>query len=166
MTWFDLGVIVILGLSTASGFYNGFIKEVLSLVNLIVAFSVANNYGPELLVLIGSWEWVQALSPSLQVLSACAIAFFMTLVFGAIFITLMVRFVEVIGLGLIDQWLGTIFGFGRGILIVLMFVMAAGFTHLPNLPFWREAASSPLAVQLLVSLKPYMPIRFAEKVLY
>ncbi len=165
MTYFDFGVLIILVLSTLSGVLHGFIKEILSLVNLVVAFIVANNFGPEFLIFM-DWNWVQALNPSLQILVACAFAFFMTLSFGAIFIMLMVRVVEVIGLGLIDQWLGAIFGLGRGVLIVLMLVMAAGYTHLPNLPFWREAAFSPLAVQLLVTLKPYMPKNFAEKVLY
>ena len=166
MTLFDWGVIVVLLLSIASGYYHGFIKEILSLVNLIIAFVVANNYGSEFLLLMSSWEWVQNLNDSMQLLVASAFAFFMTLVFGALFIMIMVRFVEVIGLGLIDKWLGTIFGFGRGILIVLMLIMAAGFTHLPELPFWRDAVFSHTLVQLLVDIKPYMPEHFAEKVLY
>ena len=52
---------------------------------------------------------------------------------------LLSKLVSSVGLGLIDRILGAVFGFARGMLIVLFIVIAAGFTALPQQSFWQQA---------------------------
>lgn len=163
MTIFDYVAITIVVLSMILGGFRGMVKEVLSLVNLVLAFWVANQYGGELVVYM---EWADGLSPAMKALVGCAAAFFGMILTGAIVIGLLGRIVSAAGLGFADRGLGLAFGVGRGVLIVLILVTAAGFTSLPSKPFWREATLSPYAVDAIKQLKPHLPESVAKWVRY
>jgi membrane protein required for colicin V production len=61
------------------------------------------------------------------------------------------------GLGLADRFLGSLFGLVRGLLAVLLIVLAAGLTALPQEPFWRKAVlSGPLEIAAMMAI-PWLP---------
>ncbi|NJM32364.1 MAG: CvpA family protein [Limnobacter sp.] len=163
MTSFDYLLLTLLVLSAILGGMRGLVKEVLSLVNLVFAFWVANRYGGTLVVYL---DWAASLSPSMKALLGCAAAFFGSLVVGAIFIRLLTGIVQAAGLSFLDRGLGVLFGFGRGVFIVLLLVVAAGFTSLPQKQFWQESRFAPLAVQTVKEVKPYLPYEVARWVRY
>ncbi|MDX1669181.1 MAG: CvpA family protein [Limnobacter sp.] len=163
MTWFDYLVIGIVLLSMILGGFRGMVKEVFSLANLLLAFWVANRYGGDLVVYM---DWASELSPAMKALLGCATAFFGVLVVGAILIALLSRILSAAGLGLADRGMGLVFGVGRGLAIVFILVIAAGFTSLPSKPFWQEAALSEHFVQFLVQSKPHLPEVVAKWILY
>lgn len=163
MTLFDYTVIVIVLLSMILGGFRGMVKEVFSLANLILAFWVANRYGGELIVYM---DWAESLSPAMRALLGCAAAFFGVLVIGAIIIALLSRIMSAAGLGLADRGMGLVFGVGRGVLIVFILVIAAGFTSLPAEPFWRDAMLAEHFVNALVDGKPHLPEPVAKWILY
>ena len=163
MTLFDYLAIAIVFLSMVLGGFRGMVKEVFSLANLILAFWVANRFGGDLVVYM---DWAEGLSPAMKALLGCAVACLGVLVVGGIVIALLSRIMTAAGLGFADRGMGLAFGIGRGVLIVLILVTAAGFTSLPSKPFWREAALSPIAVDAIVELKPHLPETVAKWVRY
>lgn len=162
-TLFDYLVVAIVGLSLVLGLFRGMVKEVLSLVNWAVAFYVANNYGDQLIVYL---DWTETLSPAMKALVGCAAAFFASMIVGAIIIGLLGRIVSAAGLGFMDRGLGGVFGLGRGVIVVLTLVTAAGFTSLPKQPFWRDAVLSPYAMDAMREIKPHLPESVAKWVRY
>lgn len=163
MTIFDYVVIAIVVLSVILGMFRGMVKEVLSLANLVIAFWLANKYGADLVVYM---DWAESLNPPMKALLACAVAFFASLLIGTILISLLGKIVAAAGLGFADRGLGGLFGLARGLFIVLVLVTGAGFTSLPEQPFWRNAMLSPLAVDAMREIKPHLPQSVAKWVRY
>ena len=163
MTIFDYIVIAVVVLSVILGLFRGMVKEVLSLANWVLAFWVANRYGADLAVYM---DWAESLSPPMKALIGCAAAFFATMLVGAILISLLGKIVAAAGLGFADRGLGATFGFARGLFIVLVLVTGAGFTSLPEQPFWRNAMLSPLAEDAMREIKPHLPESVAKWVRY
>ena len=58
------------------------------------------------------------------------------------------------------------FGLVRGVVIVLFLVVLAGFSALPQQPFWRHAMLAPLAERSVRAIKPYLPHTWARYVRY
>lgn len=163
LTLFDYLVMAVVGLSFLLGLFRGMVKEVLSLVNWALAFYVANNYGDQLIVYL---DWTETLSPAMKALVGCAAAFLASMIMGAVIIGLLGRIISAAGLGFMDRGLGGVFGLGRGVVIVLTLVTAAGFTSLPKQPFWRDAVLSPYAVDAMREIKPHLPESVAKWVRY
>lgn len=163
MTLFDYVVIAIVVLSVILGLFRGMVKEVLSLANWVLAFWIANRYGAELAVYM---DWAESLTPPMKALIGCAAAFFASMIVGAILISLLGKIVAAAGLGFADRGLGGTFGFARGLFIVLVLVTAAGFTSLPEQPFWQDATLSPLTMDAMREIKPHLPESVAKWVRY
>jgi membrane protein required for colicin V production len=68
------------------------------------------------------------------------------------------------GLSFVDRGLGSVFGFARGMLIVLVAVLICGMTAIPQQPFWKDAILSPFAESAARSVKPFLPGEFARHV--
>lgn len=163
MTAFDYIVIAILAVSVLLGFARGMVKEVLALANLLIAFWVANKYGGDLVVY---FDWASGLSDPMKALLGVATAFIACMIVGAILIALLGRLVSALGLGFFDRGMGALFGVARGLVIVMVLVTAAGYTSLPEQPFWQEASLSPMAVDAVREIKPHLPGDVAKWVRY
>ena len=115
---FDWFVVVVVSVSMLVSLWRGFAREALSLAGWIVAFVLANLFAVEVAALLSSFidnitgRYIIAWSLLfLLVLLACGVA---AKVFS--------RAVRASGLGLLDRLLGTVFGFLRGLLVVMAIV--------------------------------------------
>ena len=61
------------------------------------------------------------------------------------------------GLTPADHGLGAVFGLARGILFVLILVTLAGFTPLPDEPWWKNAMFSKQVVGVVQQIKSRVP---------
>jgi len=59
-----------------------------------------------------------------------------------------------------------VFGFVRGLVIVLVAVLIAGLTPLPREVFWREAALSGPFETVALALRPYLPAGLGDRIKY
>lgn len=153
MTSFDYLVLTALGLSAILGLLRGIIKEVLSLVAYAVAFIAAIWWAPRLSF------WASGLIENDLLRSAVAYALVficVLLLMGLLNITLAAA-ISRTGLSPADHGLGAIFGFLRGILVVLVLVTLAGYTELPEEPWWQEARLSSAAVRAVQQIKQALP---------
>ena len=160
MTIFDYLVIFVLIASIVIGTVRGLVKEVLSLAGWIIAFVVANAYGPWLADMLP--EAVPG--PVVRLIVA-----FIALFIGArILVALLAMLIDALltagGLSLADRGLGSLFGLGRGIVIVLAGVILAGMTSMPKQDFWKNALLSPAAESGVRSVKPFLPAEMAQHV--
>ena len=160
LTGFDYAVLVIVGLSLLIGLLRGAVKEVLSLAGWVAAFLVANAFAGYLAVNLTPLTS----NPALRTVAAYGVLFFATLL---LFMLLKIAFSELIkamGLGGVDRLLGLFVGAARGVLIVLITVLAAGMTTLPQEPFWRSAVSAAWFEILAVTVRPWLPGEIARRI--
>lgn len=161
LTAFDYAVLSVIGLSALRGAWRGLIAEAFGLIGWIAAFLIACHYvGQVALYIPADWpggvvtQWVVAFA--LLMIGVVLVAGVMN--------ALLSRFVQVTGFGGIDRSLGLIFGFVRGLLLVLLFAILAGLTELPRQDFWRAALLRPWVERGVHALKPQLPPKLAAYV--
>ncbi|MGW8393747.1 CvpA family protein [Pseudoduganella sp. HUAS MS19] len=160
MTIFDYLVIFVLIASIVISTMRGLVKEVLSLAGWIVAFVVANAYGPWLAPMLP-----EALPGAVVRLIVAFIALFIGVLILMALLTMAINaLIEAGGLSFADRSLGALFGFGRGIVIVLVGVILCGMTSMPKQEFWQNALLSPMAESGVRTVKPFLPAAMAQHV--
>ncbi|MEQ9396736.1 CvpA family protein [Haliea sp.] len=117
-TWVDWVVVAIVALSTLLSLLRGFTREALSLLGWIAAFVIAYVFAGEL---------ASRMTGLVSNITARYITAWLLLLVGVLLVTgllsmLMAQMVRATGLGTLDRLLGTIFGFARGVIIVLVLV--------------------------------------------
>ena len=61
------------------------------------------------------------------------------------------------GLTPADHGLGAVFGLARGVLFILILVTLAGFTPIPQEPWWKNAMFSKQVVGVVQQIKARLP---------
>lgn len=118
LTWVDWAIAAIVGLSTLVSLWRGFTREALSLLGWVAAFIAANLFASE--VASGLTDFISNVTA--RYIAAWLIVFIAVLVLVGLVATLMSQAVRATGLGPTDRLLGTIFGFARGVVIVMVLV--------------------------------------------
>jgi len=113
----DWLIIVVLSLSTLLSLWRGFAREAMSLAGWVAAYVIANLFVDELASLLGDW----IVNITGRYVVAYAMLFVGTLVIAGILAKLAKQLVKVSGLTVLDRLLGTVFGFARGVILVLVF---------------------------------------------
>ncbi|MDU0810700.1 MAG: CvpA family protein [Burkholderia sp.] len=154
LTIFDYTVLVVIALSSLRGAWLGFTSEVFYLIGWIIGFIVANRYSLILMPYIPA-DWPGG------ILTQWGISFFL-IVIGVLFIirvssAMLYQIVQITGFVGIDRCLGMIFGMIRGVLLVIILVIAAGFTELPRQSFWHNALLLPYVDRGVNVLKNFLP---------
>jgi membrane protein required for colicin V production len=160
MTWFDYAVLGVIGLSMLVGVIRGFVRETLSLVGWIAAAVLASMFAGQ----VAEWLPASVNSPAVRVAMAFVIVFLAVILLAAVAGWMLSNLIKAAGLGLADRVLGSMFGFVRGMLIVLVCVMLCGLTKVPKEDFWRQAALSGPLETAVIAAKPWLPQELAKRV--
>jgi membrane protein required for colicin V production len=153
VTIFDYLVLFVLICSVIVSTLRGLVREVLSLLGWLVGLFVANAYGEQLAVL---------LPDAVPGKAARLIVAFIVLFIGVKLLTALLgmalgAMVKESGISAVDRGLGAVFGFGRGLVIILAAVLMCGMTAIPQQPFWKNAMFSPAAESAARAVKPFLP---------
>jgi membrane protein required for colicin V production len=160
MTGFDFALIGIILLSTILGAWRGLVYEVLTLIGWPLAFIISNRlYGKVELKLPIDQELVRIIVAYLAI-------FFVVLLIWGLLIWVLAHLVQMTGLSVFDEFLGSLFGFLRGLLIVLVMVWLAGLTTIPERPFWRNAKFSHKMQEIAMQTKIFLPENIAARIQY
>lgn len=145
MNWADWAIVIVLTLSSVISLARGFIKEALSLVIWIVALVVANVFSNRLEIFL-----VNAIStPSLRAMAAFLLVFIGVLLIGALLNFLIGLIVKATGLSGTDRLIGMLFGFVRGLLIVMIFLIyVPNYVAINKDPWFQQS-------QLIPYFSPY-----------
>ena len=121
LNWIDWVVLGILTFSTLLSLWRGFAKEALSLAAWILAFVAARLFAdPVASAMSGIVD-----NETARYIAACIIIFVGVLVAGTILNAIIAKLIKLSGLSLLDRLLGTVFGFARGLIIILVIVFVA-----------------------------------------
>ncbi|HPF72164.1 MAG: CvpA family protein [Rhodanobacteraceae bacterium] len=160
LTWLDITLLVILGLSTLVGLWRGFLVEVSSIVVWVAAFWLAFTYGEQLAPLFeGHVE-----APSARLMLGYALLFVLALIVGGLTTWLLGKLVKSTGLSGTDRLLGMLFGIARGALLGCVLVLLFGFTPMPGDDWWRQSRLLPYYESGAEWMRGWLPEQVAKHV--
>jgi membrane protein required for colicin V production len=162
MVWVDYLIIGIILISAVISIIRGFVKEVFSLITWIVAFWVAILFYSHLSTLLANYIE----TPSIRLFLAFFTLFAVTLILGALVNHVISSMVEKTGLTGTDRALGVVFGLLRGVAIVIVLVLGAGATPMPNDVWWQQSLLLEHFVELANSIKVLLPDDIAQHIHY
>ena len=116
--WVVLSIVVVVTLSTLVSLWRGFAREAISLAGWVLAFVVANLFVDQLAAqLAGLVNNITG-----RYVLAYVVLFVATLMLAGITGILAAKLMMVTGLSILDRVLGTVFGFARGVILILVLV--------------------------------------------
>ncbi|MDB5808375.1 MAG: Colicin production protein [Betaproteobacteria bacterium] len=162
MTWVDYAVIAIVGLSILLSVIHGLVREIMSLASWVMAFLVAQLYAGEVAALLPA----ALTNGSLRLLAGFLAVFLAVLIIMTLVAMAISGLLKTAGLGFADRALGAVFGFMRGLAIVMIAVLLSGLTALPRQAAWRNAIFTEPLVILANWTKVWLPDDMAKHINY
>lgn len=153
MDWPDYVILAIIALSVLVGFFRGFLREAMGLAIWAAAFWIAFTFVDRLTPYLENGVEL----PSARTAIAFAILFFAALVIGGLISWLIGQMVEKTGLSGTDRLLGGVFGIVRGLALVVLLILFAGFTPLPKDPWWQDSQLIPRVLPLAEWATGFIP---------
>lgn len=160
MTALDIGVLVIVALSALLGLVRGAAKEILSLLAWVIAYLIAKMFADS----ATHWIPAQLTNPQLRHAAGFMLVFIVVMVLAMLSSMLLSASLKAIGLGLLDRLLGMLFGTLRGLAVVLILVLVAGITSLPQTRMWRLSLFAPYLVKTALVAEPWLPDDFVKHI--
>ncbi len=151
MTVVDVVVIFVIVLSALFGVLRGFVKEAISLVKWVLATWIAATFAPKLSLLL-PFE-----SEAVNQATAFALFFICVFIIGALVTHLIVQFVKKTGLSGADRVFGLLFGFLRGGVIIVIFVVIGQKVSLSTQQWWQDSTMLTRFENVAIALHDYVP---------
>ena len=162
MTIFDFVVLIIFAVSISISVVRGIVRESLSLAGWVIAYMVAKAFAKDFVSMLP----LSITGDSLRVLISFSALFLSVLLVMSLITILASALVKTVGLGSVDRLFGAFFGLARGLLAVLLLVLLAGLTTLPQEPFWQKALlSKPLEAGVIMTM-PWLPQDLSKRINY
>jgi len=159
MTAFDWAIVALFFLSVVLAYLRGFTRQVIALFSWVLGFVAALTLAPPLGNLLPDF----AGNPTLRYLIAFGAIMIAALLLGALIAWPLRDLLHMSGMGFLDRFLGGLFGIVRGVVVVLALMLVAGLTTLPRHDWWQNSLLAPVLVGLAVSLKPWLPPEWSER---
>jgi membrane protein required for colicin V production len=153
MLWVDYLILGIVLVSAIIGLFRGFFREVISLAAWVAAFLVAIYLSDPASRLLES----SIATPSLRKAVAGTGLFVLVLLLGGIVSYLVGKLVSGSGLAGTDRAVGSVFGVVRGAVLVIILMLLAALTPMPQDPWWRESKLIPHLEPYAVWVKNLLP---------
>lgn len=136
----DLLILAVLALSMLFGLLRGFVSEVVALASWVAAFWVAWAFGDQ----VAPWYAGWLREPAARLAAGYVTCFLGVLIVGAALGWVLQKMVRTGGLSGGDRLLGMVFGFARGLLLIVAVVLVLGFTAVPRKSaWWRQSLLLP-----------------------
>ncbi|RYF15115.1 MAG: CvpA family protein [Comamonadaceae bacterium] len=158
MATLDWLIAAVLAASVLLGLWRGLVFEVLSVLNWLAAFVLAQWLAPRaaaLMPLGGAGE-------PLRYAAGFVVVFIAALFAGGLVAWLTKKLVEAVGLRPVDRALGGLFGLVRGLVAVLALAVVVNLTGLRSGTWWTESVTAGVATAALRGLKPVVPESFGS----
>lgn len=162
MTVFDYAALIILVLSITLSVIRGLVREVLALVAWVVAFVAANLFSGQLASLLPD----EIPGVELRLVAGFAGVFLVALLLMSLLAMATSYLVKSAGLEVEDRLFGALFGFTRGLIVIVVLVLLAGLTSLPKEKTWREAVFSAPLEAIAVQVRQWLPTELSRRIRY
>jgi len=152
----DWVVVMLLAASVLLGLWRGLVYEVLSFLNWVAAFVLAQWLAPRAAAMMPLGRAGEAFQ-----YAAGFIAVFIGALFaGGLLCWAISKLVAAVGLRPVDRVLGGAFGLVRGVVAVLAIALVTHLAGLDRRLWWKESRTAGVATAALRGLKPVVPGRF------
>ncbi|AOV17363.1 colicin V production CvpA [Acidihalobacter aeolianus] len=158
----DILIVAIMVVSVIVSLFRGFVRESLSLATWALAIWLALEFSDRLAAILPGAIHSQIL----RLWVAFGLLFIITLVLGALFNNLAAQLIKRTGLSGTDRALGVFFGLVRGALLVILLVLLAGLTTLPQENWWHHSYLLEHFQRVAIWLRGYLPPRLADQISY
>ena len=155
LDWIFLAVLLI---SLIVGAWRGLVYELLSVVNWIAAFVLAQWFAP----VAAQWLPMASATEVVRYAAGFVLVFIVALFAGGLLAFLISKLVAAVGLRPIDRVLGAAFGLVRGVVLLLAFAVVFGMTPMVKGPLWQDSMGARIATVALQGLKPVLPQEFGK----
>ena len=135
----DIIILVAIAISVVVGIVRGFVKEAISIAALLVAIWAALYFGPA----VGNVSDAWLSSQELQAWVGRIIVFGVVLALGGLLGWGISKLVHLSALSGVDRFMGSLFGAGRGILLVAVAVIGGQFAGFNNDQWWLQSRLVP-----------------------
>lgn len=160
MSEVDLVIVFVIALSAIISFMRGFYREFMSLCTWVVAITVTLVFTSRFSVLLPIDE-VQ--SPQARATISALGLFFGTLFMGGLISWVFARVVSRSKTGKLDRFIGVGFGVVRGVIIVVLLVLAANLVpELKQETWWRNSAALPHLQKVAETIHAKLPEGIAQ----
>ena len=158
----DYLILATLGISMVAALMRGFVSEVMSLAVWALALWISATTSG-----VFAGNFLSGIEqPAVRLGGAYISIFMLVLVLGGMLTWVIRRIVWKTGLSSTDRWLGALFGFMRGLLIVFAVVIFAGFTAIPKQPMWQQSVLLPSVQTAALGLSQYLPLSVRSFIRY
>ena len=148
----------VLAISLMVGAWRGLVYELLSLVNWIAAFVLAQWLAPD----VAHYLPVSNATEVVRYGAGFVVVFVVALFAGGLLAFGVRKLVEAVGLRPVDRVLGAAFGLARGTVVLLALAVVAGMTPVVKSPWWQESTGAGVTTVALKGLKPVLPEDFGK----
>jgi membrane protein required for colicin V production len=153
MTVVDVVIIFVICLSTLFSLLRGFVKEAISLASWLLAIWLATSFSGRLAEILPASIESEAVRQSV----GFGVLFVLTLMVGSLVNYLVAGVVKKTGLSGADRVFGMFFGFLRGAMIILVFVVVGGMTPIPQQSWWQSSILLERFARVAVELQDFLP---------
>ena len=160
MNWADYLIILIIVVSALISLWRGFLREVVSLITWVVGFWVALRFASQ----VGD-AFKVIHNPSARMIVGFVILFVAILIVGMLINLLIGKLMAHAGASVSDRSLGVIFGLVRGVVVIAVLVIVAGFTTLPKNHWWHESRLIPYAEATAGWMRGLLPQPVADEMM-
>ena len=156
MQFVDLAIIIIVFISSLFGLQRGFVKELLSVVFLLLSSILALKYGGD----FGSslLSWVDSIS--FRFWSGVILLFFIFLFLGSLLNWGISKLIKMSLINGINRFLGMIFGFLRGCVLISLIVMLMQNSTFSVNDWWLDSPIIPYAEIFAEWMRVMIPENF------
>jgi membrane protein required for colicin V production len=143
----------VLLLSILLGAWRGLVYEVLSLINWIVAFVVAQWLALDMAQRLP----MSGASDTVRYAAGFVLVFIASVLVGGLIAAVVKKLIATVGLRPVDRVLGAVFGLTRGMLLLLLVTVLVNMTTLKDSTAWQESVGVRVALVALKAIKPALP---------
>lgn len=160
MEFFTLDLVfgAILLLSLLLGIWRGLVYEILSMVNWVVAFVLAQWLAHDIALKLP----MEGAADGIRYAAGFAVVFILAVFAGGLVAAVVKKLLTAVGLQPVDRALGAAFGLARGVVMVLAATVVIGMTPLKAGAWWQESVGAGMSLAALKSLKPVLPEEFGK----
>lgn len=153
MTALDWIFVVGLLASVGLGVWRGFVYEVLSVLNWLLALVLAQWLGGE----VGRLLPLEGHAEALSHIAGFVLVFVLSVFLGGLVVWGLPKLLERAGLRPVDRVLGGVFGVLRAGILVLAFTVLVLMTPFRSQAWWADSLVADTSVWVLKKLKPVLP---------
>jgi len=155
LDWIFLAVLLV---SLLLGAWRGLIYEMLSVLNWIAAFILAQWLAPD----VAQKLPMEGAAEAVRYAAGFVLVFVIAMLTGGLVAALAKKLLSAVGLQSTDRALGAVFGLLRGVVLLLVATVVVGMTPLKSGPWWQESVGAGISSATLKALKPVLPVDFGR----